>query len=121
MGYRARKIPCRSKPFHCGTKQLGREALLFALAGKDVPVSNTVLTVVGTNIPLNKVQANCLARMAATCPAPRAIRPAHLLYDGDIVFVLAARTPPPTVTGPGRKACWAVWGPRLWSAPPRTR
>ena len=59
----------------------------------------TVLTVVGTNIPLNKVQASRLARMAAT-GLPRAIRPAHLLYDGDIVFVLAAKTPPPTATGP---------------------
>lgn len=78
---------------------LGREALLSALAGEDVPVSNTVLTVVGTNIPLNKVQASRLARMAAT-GLPRAIRPAHLLYDGDIVFVLAAKTPPPTATGP---------------------
>jgi L-aminopeptidase/D-esterase-like protein len=50
--------------------------------------SNTVISVVGVNAPLDKVQASRVARMAASGMG-RALRPAHTLYDGDVVFVLS--------------------------------
>jgi L-aminopeptidase/D-esterase-like protein len=75
-----------------------REAMLAALAGENLPRSNTVLTVVATNAPLDKVQATRLARMAGTGLA-RGIRPAHLAYDGDLVFALASRRPLPAEAG----------------------
>ncbi|MDR2461569.1 MAG: P1 family peptidase [Deltaproteobacteria bacterium] len=49
----------------------------------------TVLIAVATNSPLNKVGAYRLARMAA-CGIARAIYPAHLLFDGDIVLALSS-------------------------------
>lgn len=79
-------------------RPLDRETMLTALAG-DVSKSNTVLTVVATNVPLSKVQASRFARMAGTGLA-RTIRPAHLVYDGDIVFALAARQAMPEGSGP---------------------
>lgn len=71
---------------------------LEALAGK-VPTGNTVLTVVATNVPLDKTQCSRLARMAATGLA-RHIIPAHMLFDGDIVFTLASKQPLPEGHGP---------------------
>jgi len=79
-------------------RPLGREAMLAALAGDALPQNNTVLTLVATNAPLDKVRATRLARMAGTGLA-RSIVPAHLAYDGDIVFALASRQPLPTGTG----------------------
>ena len=70
------------------------EAVLAALAGEENPSANTVLAVVATNAPLNKVQCSRFARMAGAGIA-RSVRPAHLLYDGDIVFALASRLPRP--------------------------
>ncbi|MEW5725219.1 MAG: P1 family peptidase [Thermodesulfobacteriota bacterium] len=52
------------------------------------PPDNTVLGVVATNARLTKVGAARLARMASAGIA-RAVRPAHLLFDGDVVFSLA--------------------------------
>jgi L-aminopeptidase/D-esterase-like protein len=49
---------------------------------------NTMLAVVATNAKMTKLQLARVARMAATGIA-RAVRPAHMLYDGDIVFALA--------------------------------
>lgn len=49
---------------------------------------NTMLGVVATNARMTKLQLARVARMAATGIA-RAVRPAHMLYDGDIVFALA--------------------------------
>ncbi len=76
---------------------LGHEAMLAALAGHKEGGGNTVLGVVATNACLDKQGTNRLARMA-TAGLPRSIRPAHLTYDGDIVFALAAKkaTPPGT-------------------------
>ncbi len=71
---------------------------LDALAG-DVPTGNTVLTVVATNVPLDKTRCSRLARMAATGLA-RHIVPAHMLFDGDIVFALASKQPLPDGHGP---------------------
>lgn len=54
-----------------------------------LPTSNTILTVIATNVPLSKLQTNRLARMASSGIA-RVVRPAHLLFDGDIVFALSS-------------------------------
>lgn len=78
---------------------LGQAAMLAALAGDALPPSNTVLTVVATNVPLNKAQTSRLARMAATGLA-RCLRPAHLTLDGDMVFALASQQPLPAQAGP---------------------
>ncbi len=58
-----------------------------------LPTSNTILTVVATNVPLSKLQTNRLARMASSGIA-RVVRPAHMLFDGDIVFALSSTTGP---------------------------
>ncbi len=79
-------------------RPLSREAMLAALAGEDLPRSNTVLAVVATNAPLDKVRAARLARMAGGGLA-RSIRPAHLAYDGDIVFALASKRSLPARSG----------------------
>ncbi|MDR1045241.1 MAG: P1 family peptidase [Candidatus Adiutrix sp.] len=75
-----------------------RETSYAVLAGDAVPRSNTVLTVVASNIPLDKTATSRLARMAATGLA-RTIRPAHLTYDGDIVFALSPKEAPKGFTG----------------------
>lgn len=75
-----------------------REAMLAALAGDAVPENNTVLTVVATNAPLDKTRTSRLAKMAGTGLA-RAIEPAHLTFDGDIVFALSGKRPLPDGAG----------------------
>ena len=74
------------------------EAMYTALAGETLPTQNTILTVVATNVPLNKLQTTRLARMAASGLA-RVIYPAHMAFDGDIVFALASKAP--LVSGSG--------------------
>ena len=76
-----------------------RECMLTALAEENLPRNNTVLAVVATNAPLDKVQTNRLARMAGAGLA-RVLRPAHLVYDGDVVFALAAKTALAPESGP---------------------
>lgn len=73
-------------------RRLPDEILYAALAG-EIPRGNTVLAVVGVSAPLDKTAANRVARMAAA-GLPRAIRPAHLLFDGDVVFALAPKPSP---------------------------
>ena len=51
-------------------------------------LKNTTLAIVATDAPLSKEQANKVAQMAHDGMA-RAVRPAHTMYDGDIVFVLS--------------------------------
>ena len=53
--------------------------------------ANTTLGVVATNASLTKVQATKLAQMAHDGYA-RALYPAHLTVDGDVVFALATGT-----------------------------
>lgn len=50
--------------------------------------SNTVIGVVATNAKLTKPEATKLAQMAQDGVA-RAIRPAHMMVDGDTIFALA--------------------------------
>lgn len=69
---------------------LNKERMYTALSGSEISTTNTVLTVVATNACLNKQETNRLARMAAA-GLPRSIRPAHLPYDGDIVFALSSK------------------------------
>ncbi|BBO90645.1 P1 family peptidase [Desulfosarcina ovata] len=52
------------------------------------PAHNTTLAVVATDAILTKAQAKRVAMMAHDGMA-RAIRPAHTLFDGDVVFCLA--------------------------------
>lgn len=58
-----------------------------------MPEGNTVLAVVATNARLDKTGANRMARMASV-GLGRAIRPAHLTFDGDVVFALSRRDGP---------------------------
>ena len=53
--------------------------------------SNTTIGVVATNARLNKEQANKLASVAHDGLAI-AVRPAHLMGDGDTIFALATGT-----------------------------
>jgi L-aminopeptidase/D-esterase-like protein len=55
------------------------------------PGGNTTIGVVATNATLTKVQATKLAQMAHDGYA-RAIYPAHLTVDGDVIFALATGT-----------------------------
>jgi L-aminopeptidase/D-esterase-like protein len=50
--------------------------------------TNTVIGVVATNASLNKEQTNRMAQMAGV-GFGRAIRPAHMMGDGDVLFALA--------------------------------
>lgn len=79
------------------------EDVYAALAAYAAPQSNTVLTVVAVNARLDKTGANRLARMAGTGLA-RVIRPAHLLFDGDIVFALSPKDAPHSGGDPWRES-----------------
>jgi L-aminopeptidase/D-esterase-like protein len=57
------------------------------------PGKNTTLAVVATDARLTKPQAQKIAMMAHDGMA-RAIRPAHTMFDGDIVFCLATGAQP---------------------------
>ncbi|MFG3285056.1 P1 family peptidase [Streptomyces sp. NPDC048111] len=59
-----------------------------------LPPLNTTLAVVATDAPLTRPQAQKLAGTAHDGLA-RAIRPVHLMHDGDTVFALASGTPGP--------------------------
>ena len=50
--------------------------------------TNTVIGVVATNARLTKAQATKVAQMAQDGMA-RAIRPAHTMLDGDVIFALS--------------------------------
>lgn len=63
------------------------------------PGRNTTLAVVATDAVLNKAQAKKIAGMAHDGMA-RAIRPAHTMFDGDIIFCLSTgRRPLPEAAG----------------------
>jgi L-aminopeptidase/D-esterase-like protein len=56
-------------------------------AGQPVPppAVNTVLVVVATDAPLDRIQCRKLAELGHDALA-RGIRPAHTMFDGDVVF-----------------------------------
>ncbi|MET9516803.1 P1 family peptidase [Streptomyces sp. NPDC002994] len=64
-----------------------------ASAGSALPPLNTTLAVVATDAELTRAQAQKLAGTAHDGLA-RAVRPVHLLTDGDTVFALATGTKP---------------------------
>ncbi|MCL3994016.1 P1 family peptidase [Streptomyces lavenduligriseus] len=68
--------------------EAARERLAKAAAGNAPPPLNTTLAVVATDAALTKAQAQKLAGTAHDGIA-RAVRPVHLLHDGDTVFALA--------------------------------
>lgn len=70
-------------------------------------ISNTTLSVVATNVFLNREQATKVAQMAQDGFA-KTIRPAHTMYDGDIVFVLSTGSEKGDVNLVGGMACEVV-------------
>jgi L-aminopeptidase/D-esterase-like protein len=53
--------------------------------------TNTVIGVAATNAGLTKAQATKVAQMAQDGLA-RAVRPAHTMWDGDVIFALSTGT-----------------------------
>ena len=70
---------------------------------------NTTLGVVATNAPMTKEQANKVAQMAQDGIA-MSVRPAHTMFDGDIVFAISTgkNEPSDQVTTIGSVAAMAV-------------
>jgi L-aminopeptidase/D-esterase-like protein len=73
--------------------EAARRRLAEAAAKNAPPPLNTTLAVVATDADLSKAQAQKLAGTAHDGIA-RAVRPVHLLNDGDTVFALATGTHP---------------------------
>ncbi|MFF0464269.1 P1 family peptidase [Streptomyces mexicanus] len=73
--------------------QAARRRLAEAAARHTPPPLNTTLAVVATDADLSKAQAHKLAGTAHDGIA-RAVRPVHLLNDGDTVFALATGARP---------------------------
>lgn len=69
--------------------------------------TNTTLAVVATNAALTREQATKVAQMAQD-GLGRVIRPAHTMYDGDIVFVLSTGNEQADVNFIGAVACELV-------------
>lgn len=69
--------------------------------------SNTVIGVVATNAKLNKAQAAKVAQMAQDGLA-RAIRPAHTMLDGDVIFALSTGAKKADVSAIGAFAAEAL-------------
>jgi L-aminopeptidase/D-esterase-like protein len=64
------------------------QPVVLPVPSQGEPAKNTTLAVVATDAILTKSQAKKVAMMAQDGMA-RAIRPAHTMFDGDIVFCLA--------------------------------
>lgn len=78
--------------------EAARRRLAEAAARNAAPPRNTTLAVVATDAGLTRAQAQKLAGTAHDGIA-RAVRPAHLLTDGDTVFALATGDRPLPETG----------------------
>ncbi|MDR2339191.1 MAG: P1 family peptidase [Deltaproteobacteria bacterium] len=83
---------------HADGTLLNRFEMLHALSllpwdspASELGPTNTVVVAVATNATLDKVDAYRLARMAAA-GISMATYPAHLLYDGDVVFAMSSCT-----------------------------
>ncbi|MFD4811161.1 P1 family peptidase [Streptomyces sp. NPDC058418] len=75
------------------THEAAARRLAESAAAAAPPPLNTTLAVVATDADLTKAQAQKLAGTAHDGIA-RAVRPVHLLHDGDTVFALATGTRP---------------------------
>ncbi|MFM8266478.1 MAG: P1 family peptidase [Ilumatobacteraceae bacterium] len=88
--------PASGLPYECGDDRLRRpqrtelEILRSALATTR-PALNTTIGIVATDAPLTPGEVTRLAAVAHDGLA-RAIRPAHLSFDGDTIFSLASGT-----------------------------
>ncbi|MCZ4516342.1 P1 family peptidase [Streptomyces sp. ActVer] len=82
-------LSCPAEEVH----EAARGRLAEAAAKNNLPPLNTTLAVVATDADLSKAQAQKLAGTAHDGIA-RAVRPVHLLNDGDTVFALATGTRP---------------------------
>jgi L-aminopeptidase/D-esterase-like protein len=76
-----------------GVHEAARRRLAETAAANTPPPLNTTLAVVATDAGLSKAQAQKLAGTAHDGIA-RAVRPVHLLHDGDTVFALATGARP---------------------------
>ncbi len=74
-------------------QEAARRRLAESAAKNPLPPLNTTLAVVATDAELSKAQAQKLAGTAHDGIA-RAVRPVHLLNDGDTVFALATGARP---------------------------
>jgi L-aminopeptidase/D-esterase-like protein len=79
--------------------EAARRRLAESAARLPRPPLNTTLAVVATDADLTKAQAQKLAGVAHDGLA-RAVRPAHLLHDGDTVFTLATGARPLAAADP---------------------
>ncbi|WP_433406580.1 P1 family peptidase [Streptomyces sp. CA-146814] len=80
-------------------RQLAREREAAEAAGGGAPPFNTTIAVVATDADLTRAQAQKLAGTAHDGMA-RAVRPVHLLTDGDTVFTLATGRVPVAAENP---------------------
>ena len=69
--------------------------------------TNTTLAVVATNAQFNKEEINKIAQMAQNGIA-RTIRPAHSMFDGDVVFALSSGDKPGDVSAIGEVAAQLI-------------
>ncbi len=70
---------------------MGGETPAEESRGSPQPGTNTTLVVVGTDLPLDRVELGRVARMAAGALS-RAISPVNTPFDGDLVFSLSSGT-----------------------------
>ncbi|MFJ8004264.1 P1 family peptidase [Streptomyces fagopyri] len=89
----------RAKYPGAGVHEVARSRLAEAAARNTPPPLNTTLAVVATDAVLTRAQAHKLAGTAHDGIA-RAVRPVHLLNDGDTVFALATGVRPLTAGDP---------------------
>ncbi|WP_333775657.1 P1 family peptidase [Streptomyces sp. IBSBF 3136] len=82
-----------------GVHEAARRRLDEVASRNPLPPLNTTLAVVATDADLTKAQAQKMAGTAHDGIA-RAVRPVHLLHDGDTVFALATGTRPLGTTDP---------------------
>ncbi|MDC7338530.1 P1 family peptidase [Streptomyces lydicus] len=85
----------------------GRGDLRARAAGSVHPPLNTTLAVVATDAALTRARAHKLAGTAHDGLA-RALRPVHLLSDGDTVFALSTGARPLTSEGPAADPAFGV-------------
>jgi len=101
-GLRSGKVgPLRvgGKDYFADTLAMMKKSIDHRLMG-NTPRVNTVIGVVSTNAKLTKVQATKVAQMAQDGIA-RTIRPAHTMFDGDVIFSLSTGTRKVDVTSVG--------------------
>ena len=79
------RLPTGPANAHDPMPEEGRLAGLGRLS----PGANTTLAVIATNAALSKAEAKRIAIMAQDGIA-RAVRPAHMPFDGDLIFALAS-------------------------------